>query len=100
MDVISETAGIVSNVTVAVGDNVAEGSVLIVTELMKMLAEYKAPQNGVVSEILVAAGDEVQVGQRLAVVTEAAVTGGPIVAKTDAGYTDALIDELLERRQG
>ncbi len=98
MDVISESTGRVTSIAVSVGDNIGEGTVVVVTELMKMLVEHKAPQNGVVSKILVALGDEVQAGQKLAVVSHGSKASGPTESKSAGGYTDSLISEILDRR--
>jgi acetyl/propionyl-CoA carboxylase alpha subunit len=61
--------GAVRRVSVAAGDAVEEGDVLMVLEAMKMEHAIRAPLDGIVSSVLVADGDQVQGGAILAVVT-------------------------------
>ena len=58
-------AGNVFRVTVAIGDQVAEGDVILVLEAMKMETEICSPVFGTVIAINVAAGDAVKVGDSL-----------------------------------
>tara|TARA_B110000438_G_scaffold300652_1_gene353569 strand:- start:2078 stop:3853 length:1776 start_codon:yes stop_codon:yes gene_type:complete len=58
-------AGNVFRVTVAIGDQVAEGDVILVLEAMKMETEIRSPAFGTVIAINVAAGDAVKVGDSL-----------------------------------
>jgi oxaloacetate decarboxylase alpha subunit len=58
-------AGNVFRVTVAIGDQVAEGDVILVLEAMKMETEICSPAFGTVIAINVAAGDAVKVGDSL-----------------------------------
>jgi len=53
-------AGKVVKVLVAVGDQVAPGSAVIVLEAMKMENELAAPRDGTVKRVLVRAGDTVE----------------------------------------
>ena len=61
----AESTAIVSEIRVAVGDRVAAGAVLLVTELMKMHHEIRASESGIISKINIAAGDELHEGQTL-----------------------------------
>lgn len=61
----AENPAIVSRVAVGVGEEVAKGAVLVVTELMKMQHEIRAPESGVVRGVHVSAGDELSGGERL-----------------------------------
>ncbi|MEP2716171.1 carboxyl transferase domain-containing protein [Pseudophaeobacter sp.] len=61
----AETAAIVSEIRVNLGDEVAAGSVLLVTELMKMQHDIRAPESGVVRSLHVKAGDELRGGEPL-----------------------------------
>ncbi|TCL09539.1 acetyl-CoA carboxylase carboxyltransferase component [Shimia isoporae] len=61
----AESAAIVSDVRVREGQAVAKGTVLIVTELMKMQHEIRASESGVVRTVHVQAGQELAGGERL-----------------------------------
>ena len=50
------------------GDQVEEGHVIGLIEVMKSFSELKAPAGGTVQEFLVEDGDEVTVGQDVAVI--------------------------------
>ena len=64
--------GQVVSVSVAAGDHVAEGDVLLVLEAMKMEHSIRAPRAGVVSAVNFAVGDRVEEGAVLAAIdTEA-----------------------------
>jgi len=52
--------GLVIKVAVAVGDQVAEGDVLVILESMKMQNELKSPQSGVVTTVNVGDRDQVE----------------------------------------
>ncbi len=58
-------AGNIVKVSVAVGDRVAAGDVVIVLEAMKMETEVRAARDGAVTEIRVKPGDAVKVGDPL-----------------------------------
>jgi oxaloacetate decarboxylase alpha subunit len=58
-------AGNVFRVVVAIGDEVAEGDVILVLEAMKIETEIRSPSFGTVTAISVAAGDAVKVGDSL-----------------------------------
>ncbi len=57
--------GLVIDVVVTEGQEVAEGDVLMILESMKMQNELKAPQAGVVSRVRVAVGEYVERRQTL-----------------------------------
>lgn len=60
--------GQVVSVSVAVGDHVAEGDVLLVLEAMKMEHSIRAPASGVLSAVNFAVGDRVEEGALLAAI--------------------------------
>ena len=66
-EVRSPMPGVVSAVSVRVGQAVAAGDVLLVLEAMKMDNEIPAPAAGTVREIRVARGDQVAAQQVLLV---------------------------------
>ncbi|MEZ0465843.1 carboxyl transferase domain-containing protein [Phaeobacter sp. SYSU ZJ3003] len=61
----AESAAIVAEVHVAPGQEVAAGTVLLATELMKMRHEIRAEQSGIVTAVHVTAGQELQGGETL-----------------------------------
>ncbi|GMA51503.1 hypothetical protein GCM10025857_28600 [Alicyclobacillus contaminans] len=60
--------GTVMSVMVRPGDAVEKGSVLLVTESMKMEIQVQAPLSGVVQEIFCKPGDSIQPGDLLAII--------------------------------
>ena len=64
----SPMPGRVVNVSVAVGDTVDAGSLLVVIEAMKMEHRLNAPHPGRVAQVLAGPGDQVGAGQLLVVV--------------------------------
>ncbi|MCB9079150.1 MAG: biotin/lipoyl-binding protein [Anaerolineaceae bacterium] len=52
--------GVVVEVPVTVGQEVAQGDIVLVLESMKMQNEFKAPRAGTVHMVYVAAGDKVE----------------------------------------
>jgi oxaloacetate decarboxylase alpha subunit len=65
VEISAPLAGNVFNVSVELGDSVAEGDVILVLEAMKMETEIRSTHFGVVSEIFVNTGDAVKVGDVL-----------------------------------
>ena len=61
----AESPAIVSQVMVENGSEVAAGTVLLVTELMKMHHEIRAPESGIVTEVHVTPGMELRGGEAL-----------------------------------
>jgi len=70
--ITSQMTGRVIRVDVKVGDEVAEGDILLVVEAMKMENEISAPIAGTVKEVTVAAGARVAEGDPLLVIEPAA----------------------------
>ncbi len=70
----AEGAAIISDIRVSEGESVAEGAVLLVTELMKMHHEIRANCAGIVQTVHVDIGDEVQAGTPLVTMAPADVT--------------------------
>ena len=62
--------GVVVEVAVAVGEEVAEGAVLVIVEAMKMEHRVTAPRAGTVTEVRVIAGQQVDANEVLVVVGE------------------------------
>jgi oxaloacetate decarboxylase (Na+ extruding) subunit alpha len=58
-------AGRIVRVTVAVGERVGDGAVVVILEAMKMETEVRAPNAGQITELAVKAGDTVAVGDTL-----------------------------------
>ena len=65
--VLCEVAGNIWKVEAAVGQQVAEGDVLVIVESMKMEIPVEAPRAGVVAEMLVREGEAVAEGALVAV---------------------------------
>lgn len=61
----AQGAAIVADICVGPGEEVAAGSVLLVTELMKMRHEITAPEAGTITDIHVALGQELNGGEAL-----------------------------------
>ena len=61
----AENPAIVSEIRVGLGDEIAAGTVLLVTELMKMQHEIRADESGVVTALHVSPGDELRGGEPL-----------------------------------
>jgi len=64
-DIRATIKGLVNQVPVASGDEVAEGDVLIVLEAMKMLTNIISEVSGRVAEIYVSPGSSVNIGDKL-----------------------------------
>lgn len=61
--------GVVTEIRVTTGDQVEEGSVLIMLEAMKMENEIYAPIEGVVREVYIEVGNQVGRGDRLVLIS-------------------------------
>ncbi len=61
----AESAAIVAEIRVAPGDEVSAGTVLIVTELMKMCQEIRAAESAVIKAVHVSEGEELRGGEPL-----------------------------------
>lgn len=59
---VTMEAGTISEWTVEVGDQVAEGQVLASVETDKIEVELEAPVSGIVAALLAAEGEDVEVG--------------------------------------
>ncbi len=66
---MSMQEGVLTEWSVAVGDQVTEGQPLATVETEKVDAEIESPAAGTVSEILVPAGETVEVGTVIARLT-------------------------------
>jgi biotin carboxyl carrier protein len=64
----SPMPGKVIKIPVKVGDEVAEGTTVVVVEAMKMQSEYKVKTDRVITEILVKEGDAIDGNQPLIIV--------------------------------
>jgi biotin carboxyl carrier protein len=62
--------GKVVRIDVSVGDEVSEGSALVVMEAMKMEHTLRAPHDGIVTRVSCSAGDQVDADAVLVVVDE------------------------------
>lgn len=58
-------SGNVFKVLVGVGDNVAEGDVILILEAMKMETEIRSPSSGQVTAVAIKAGDAIKVGETM-----------------------------------
>ena len=63
----SEVSGSVWKIEAAVGQNVAEGDVLMLIESMKMEIPVVAESEGKIASLLVAEGDAIAEGQAVAI---------------------------------
>ncbi len=64
----SPMPGKVIKIPVKVGDEVKEGTTVVIVEAMKMQSEYKVKVDRVITEILVKEGDAIDGGQALVIV--------------------------------
>ncbi|MEZ5649684.1 MAG: acetyl-CoA carboxylase biotin carboxyl carrier protein subunit [Burkholderiaceae bacterium] len=62
---LSDVAGTVWKIEMAVGDKVAAGDVIMILESMKMEIPVEAPGAGTIAELLVAEGESINEGQPL-----------------------------------
>lgn len=68
-DVLAALGGMVESVSVTVGQDVAQGDVVVVLEAMKMKSPMVATRAGKVTHVAVKAGDAVEAGQVLVTIT-------------------------------
>ncbi len=68
VEIESEVTGKVWKVEVGVGDQVAEGDILVILESMKMEIPVESPRAGTVAELRVAPDEPVQEDQVVAVI--------------------------------
>jgi len=73
--VVTESAAVVTEVHVAVGDVVQADAPLVTVEAMKMLSVLRAPEPGTVTEIFAAPGDSVPAGAVLVAIESDDETG-------------------------
>ncbi|WP_083099976.1 carboxyl transferase domain-containing protein [Pseudophaeobacter leonis] len=71
----AEHAAIVSDLRVAQGDEVVAGTILLVTELMKMQHDIRATESGIVRILHVSPGDELRGGEPLVTFEPAEISG-------------------------
>ena len=64
----SPMPGKVIKIPVKIGDEIAEGTTVVIVEAMKMQSEYKVKTDRIVKEILVKEGDAIDGGQALIIV--------------------------------
>ncbi len=87
-------------VKVAVGDEVGEGAIIAIVEMMKMEHLVVAPESGIIDSIEVAAGDVMQSGQVIAVIDARSVGASDGDVDEPAQGTDrADLDEVISRRR-
>ena len=83
----AESAAIVSEIRVAEGDKVRAGTILLVTELMKMQHDIRASESGVIKALHVSSGDELRGGEPL-VTLEPADVGEAVAHSADNARPD------------
>lgn len=79
----AESVAIVSEIHVTVGDRVSAGTILLVTELMKMHHEIRTVESGTVTAVHVALGDELSDGMTLITLEPAQVDGDVATAEPE-----------------
>ena len=96
----SPLTGTVVAATVAVGDMVREGDVVVVVESMKMEHDVVSPASGMVESVNVRAGQVVTAGDDLAAILPVEVTSAVVEpeAKVDPLGVRADLAEVLERQ--
>ncbi|WP_454658323.1 ATP-binding protein [Bosea beijingensis] len=72
--VLAPMPGVVAEVRVTPGDQVAAGQIVIVLESMKLFTSLSAGVDGVVTDIACRPGDTVQAGKRLVLIEQAVAT--------------------------
>ncbi|MEW9920617.1 carboxyl transferase domain-containing protein [Marimonas sp. MJW-29] len=109
---VAESAAMVAEVHASAGDEVRAGTVLLVTELMKMRHELRAPESGVIREVHVSVGTELRGGEPLVTLEPAEVAATETTEQTEvrsefdafvarmALLQDAARPEAIARRHG
>jgi acetyl/propionyl-CoA carboxylase alpha subunit/acetyl-CoA carboxylase carboxyltransferase component len=93
---LAPASGVVTEVAVASGEQVAAGAVLLLVEAMKMQFPVRAAASGTVAAVHVRPGDAVAEGQPVAVVD---ADGTSSDAAADEVDLDAVRDDLAEVRR-
>jgi pyruvate dehydrogenase E2 component (dihydrolipoamide acetyltransferase) len=96
-------SGVVVNVFVKEGDQVAKGQAIIELENEKAVASIPATANGIVAKIHVNAGDKISVGQRLISLTEGgkpAATPAPAAKRAAAPSAPEPEEAAVEEEAG
>jgi acetyl-CoA carboxylase carboxyltransferase component len=99
VDLSADSAAAVSQVLVSLGDSVAAGQPLVVTEMMKMQREHLSPAAGHVTALPVAPGDMVAPGDLLARIAPsgaAAKAEAPKAGRTDLAELEARLHEISD----
>lgn len=90
----------VVSVSVAAGEEVAEGTVVAVVEVMKIEQLVTAPADGVVTEVVVSVGDVLRRGAPVATVAPGEITATAVAADAVAsGGIRPDLAEVLARRE-
>jgi len=99
LEIKSEAASVVADIKVQVGDRVHAGQILIVTELMKMQQEHKAPANASVTSLPVNIGDVLEPGSVMVVLEqlEAAPDAKETATPSTEEQSSQNLDELNKR---
>lgn len=100
LEALAPTDCTVVQVSVAVGEEVAAGAVLVVVEVMKIEQLVTAPESGVVASLVVSVGDVLTRGQPVATITPgeiSATTSTPGEPTRPAGER-ADLAEVIARR--
>ena len=94
----AESAAIVAEIRVAPGDKVSAGTILLVTELMKMQHDIRAKQSAIIETVHVSPGDELRGGEVLVTLRPwdvAATPAGEVKqARTDFAEFETRMDLL------
>jgi len=69
-EVKAPMAGSITSIDISSGDEVKEGSILILMEAMKMKVEVSAPSDGIIKEVIANVGEEFESGDCLALMEE------------------------------
>jgi acetyl-CoA carboxylase carboxyltransferase component len=92
----AESVAIVSEIHVTVGDRVSAGTILLVTELMKMHHEIRTVESVTVTAVHVALGDELSDGMTLITLEPAQVDGDVATAEPETRTDFAEFEARME----